>query len=408
MESTPCRERRRRMEPARRNWHLRAYGSLRDVRRGMAARFCAGARCGAPGFGRLRRSLAYATRRLPAHERADALGALESQPSAADPDVGRRHCVVAWTRPKIAACRLRRRCFFSMPQLIDPNFARTVLLLCEHAPEGAFGLIVNRPSEIPAAAAVRLDPPVEQPNELPLLLGGPVEPERGWILTASRTRGRRVAQRRRRSLRLGLAGTASSCPLGAAAASPHAGAGRIRRLGARAARCRTGRIGVAHHAGRTGSDLRDSGRRRHGKWPSAVWAPTRICSRWDTAFTDRGEPEPRRDPNAERGRSTEGPGRALVLMIPSRNWRARSSFELPSADTAARRTAVFARASEIDQHGRGRGWWQRGDGGDAAPLHLIVRVGLHGGEHGRRSGRAFAHAVLIQRLTADGRIHVRP
>ena len=33
----------------------------------------------------------------------------------------------------------------SMPQLIDPNFARTVVLLCEHAREGAFGLVVNRP-----------------------------------------------------------------------------------------------------------------------------------------------------------------------------------------------------------------------------------------------------------------------
>ena len=44
----------------------------------------------------------------------------------------------------------------SMPQLIDPNFARTVILLCEHAPEGAFGLVVNRPSDITAAEAVRL------------------------------------------------------------------------------------------------------------------------------------------------------------------------------------------------------------------------------------------------------------
>src|SRR5215213_717263 len=72
----------------------------------------------------------------------------------------------------------------SMPQLLDPNFARSVVLLCEHAPEGAFGLIVNRPSEISAAAAVKMEPPMEHPNDLPLLIGGPVEPERGWILTA--------------------------------------------------------------------------------------------------------------------------------------------------------------------------------------------------------------------------------
>jgi putative transcriptional regulator len=73
----------------------------------------------------------------------------------------------------------------SMPQLIDPNFARSVVLLCEHAAEGAFGLVVNRPSDILAAAAVNLEPPVEHPNDLPLLIGGPVEPQRGWILTAS-------------------------------------------------------------------------------------------------------------------------------------------------------------------------------------------------------------------------------
>lgn len=72
----------------------------------------------------------------------------------------------------------------SMPQLVDPNFARSVVLLCEHAPEGAFGLVVNRPSDLSAAEAVRLEPPLVAANDLPLLIGGPVEPQRGWILTA--------------------------------------------------------------------------------------------------------------------------------------------------------------------------------------------------------------------------------
>lgn len=71
-----------------------------------------------------------------------------------------------------------------MPQLVDPNFVRSVVLLCEHGPEGAFGLVVNRPSDIAAAEAVNLDPPVARANDLPLLLGGPVEPQRGWILTS--------------------------------------------------------------------------------------------------------------------------------------------------------------------------------------------------------------------------------
>jgi putative transcriptional regulator len=77
----------------------------------------------------------------------------------------------------------------SMPQLVDPNFARSVVLLCEHAPEGAFGLVVNRPSDVAAASAVNLEPELQQPNDLPLLIGGPVEPQRGWILTSQQPAG---------------------------------------------------------------------------------------------------------------------------------------------------------------------------------------------------------------------------
>lgn len=70
----------------------------------------------------------------------------------------------------------------SMPQLQDPNFAKTVVLLCDYGTEGAFGLVLNRPTEMPASAMVHLEPPVTNGNNLPLWIGGPVEPERGWIL----------------------------------------------------------------------------------------------------------------------------------------------------------------------------------------------------------------------------------
>jgi putative transcriptional regulator len=72
----------------------------------------------------------------------------------------------------------------SMPQLQDPNFAKTVVLLCDYVPEGAFGLVLNRPTDMPASAMVKLEPPVSAGNALPLSIGGPVEPERGWILVA--------------------------------------------------------------------------------------------------------------------------------------------------------------------------------------------------------------------------------
>jgi putative transcriptional regulator len=64
----------------------------------------------------------------------------------------------------------------SMPQLQDPNFARTVVLLCDFIPDGAFGLVLNRPTDMPASGMVKLEPPVVNGNELPLWIGGPVEP----------------------------------------------------------------------------------------------------------------------------------------------------------------------------------------------------------------------------------------
>ena len=41
----------------------------------------------------------------------------------------------------------------SMPQLTDPNFSRTVVLLCKHNSEGAFGLVLNRPARDRRAAS---------------------------------------------------------------------------------------------------------------------------------------------------------------------------------------------------------------------------------------------------------------
>ncbi len=71
----------------------------------------------------------------------------------------------------------------SMPQMLDPNFARTVVLLAEYGPQGAFGLVVNRLMEDSAADVVRVDPPLSIQPDLHLFVGGPVEPSRAWVLT---------------------------------------------------------------------------------------------------------------------------------------------------------------------------------------------------------------------------------
>lgn len=81
------------------------------------------------------------------------------------------------------ADEFRPALLLSMPQLLDPNFSKTVVLLCDFVPDGAFGLVVNRPTELPAREMVKLDPPIDRGNDSPLYIGGPVEPQRGWVLS---------------------------------------------------------------------------------------------------------------------------------------------------------------------------------------------------------------------------------
>src|SRR6185436_336793 len=72
----------------------------------------------------------------------------------------------------------------SMPQMTDPNFSRTVILLCDYTEEGAFGLVVNRQMSEPAWTVVKTEPPVTVDPELRLWLGGPVDPQQTWVLMA--------------------------------------------------------------------------------------------------------------------------------------------------------------------------------------------------------------------------------
>jgi len=70
----------------------------------------------------------------------------------------------------------------AMPQMTDPNFARSVVLLCRHEAEGAMGLVVNRPTDTLASSVVLLDPPAQRDSGLLAWVGGPVEQQRGWLL----------------------------------------------------------------------------------------------------------------------------------------------------------------------------------------------------------------------------------
>jgi len=60
------------------------------------------------------------------------------------------------------------------PNMVDPNFRRTVLFVSEHqADEGALGVIINRPLDRPVAELVSGTPPAGV-ADVPVFLGGPV------------------------------------------------------------------------------------------------------------------------------------------------------------------------------------------------------------------------------------------
>jgi putative transcriptional regulator len=67
------------------------------------------------------------------------------------------------------------------PQLQDPNFKKSVVLIVDHGAGGAMGFIINRPLTTPVAAIVT-DPPGPIPGNVPAWLGGPVETSRAMIL----------------------------------------------------------------------------------------------------------------------------------------------------------------------------------------------------------------------------------
>lgn len=69
--------------------------------------------------------------------------------------------------------------------LLDPNFARSVVLLVEYDRDGALGVIINRPTTIPLGDAVPEIESVQRPRDV-IFLGGPVAPDRMLILLRTR------------------------------------------------------------------------------------------------------------------------------------------------------------------------------------------------------------------------------
>ncbi|KQZ60420.1 MULTISPECIES: YqgE/AlgH family protein [unclassified Lysobacter] len=80
---------------------------------------------------------------------------------------------------------LANQLLIALPALSDTNFSRSVALICQHDGDGAMGIVVNRPSEYTLGEVfgqMGVDGGDDSLRSQVVLAGGPVHPERGFVL----------------------------------------------------------------------------------------------------------------------------------------------------------------------------------------------------------------------------------
>ena len=84
---------------------------------------------------------------------------------------------------------LTNQFLIAMPTLGDSNFSHTVTLLCQHNQEGALGIVINRPSEMKLGEIFKQMniSSKEEYQSIPIYSGGPVQPERGFVIHSPNT-----------------------------------------------------------------------------------------------------------------------------------------------------------------------------------------------------------------------------
>lgn len=73
----------------------------------------------------------------------------------------------------------------AMPSLLDPHFKQTVTYICEHNERGAIGININQPLTLSLAdvfESIGVKATDEKNKKAPVLNGGPVQPERGFVI----------------------------------------------------------------------------------------------------------------------------------------------------------------------------------------------------------------------------------
>jgi putative transcriptional regulator len=73
----------------------------------------------------------------------------------------------------------------AMPALTESTFAQTVVLICEHTERAALGIVLNKPLGMKLSdvmSQMKLEPVDMMIGERPVLRGGPVQVDRGFVL----------------------------------------------------------------------------------------------------------------------------------------------------------------------------------------------------------------------------------
>ena len=84
----------------------------------------------------------------------------------------------------------------AMPQMDDPRFERSVILMLNHQQDGAMGIIVNQQTDDLTLGAILInsDPNlnIDQIADMPVYLGGPVDTMQGFILHTNEWSGEKT------------------------------------------------------------------------------------------------------------------------------------------------------------------------------------------------------------------------
>jgi putative transcriptional regulator len=80
---------------------------------------------------------------------------------------------------------LTNQLLIAMPAMDDPNFSRTVALICDHSDQGALGLILNKPLPMRMGEIFEqldIEIPAGPLFERQVLRGGPMQTDRGFVV----------------------------------------------------------------------------------------------------------------------------------------------------------------------------------------------------------------------------------